>query len=205
MTDMRTAGWPIDLASVWVRERHTSMCILQVRDQATRGVPSSPLSFAERGREAGSSVTESLGRAFDVDWPLTPNTVAARDGCTVLWMAPGEWAITDLAAASVAERAVAACGSTLYLLTDVTDGRIGFDIGGALSRELLAKGCSLDLHPRVFRPGACAQTLLAQVPVLLYRTPGASETENAFRLHADVSVAAHLRSWFKDAALEFAS
>ena len=29
------------------------------------------------------------------------------------------------------------------------------------------KGCSLDLHPRSFRPGQCAQTLLARGGIIL--------------------------------------
>jgi sarcosine oxidase subunit gamma len=33
--------------------------------------------------------------------------------------------------------------------------------------DLLSKGCSLDLHPREWRAGMCAQTLLARVPVIL--------------------------------------
>ena len=115
----------------------------------------------------------------------------------------GQWIITDCPAAFAVERVAAACASALHLVSDVTDGRVCFTIGGGLSRELLAKGCSLDLHPGAFGLGACAQTLLAQVPVLLYRPGGASDDEAVFRLYADISVAWHLRRWFQDAALEF--
>lgn len=184
MTEIRGPAWPIELAMLRVRERSGSICILRIgRDDGTLAGP--------------------LGRVFDVSWPVEPNTTAAHGDLTVLWMAPGQWALADCPAASVAERAAQACGSTLHLVSDVTDGRVSFEISGARSRDLFAKGCSLDLHPRVFKPGACAQTLLAQVPVLLYRPPGAPDDEAIFRLYVDVSVAWHLRSWFQDATLEF--
>lgn len=184
MSEIRTIAWPIDLATLRVRERPGSICILRVH-------------------HFDNLSADSLGHAFGISWPVEPNTTASNDGYSVLWMAPGQWAITDIAAASVIERADVACGSTLHLVSDVTDGRACFEIAGALSRNLLAKGCSLDLHPQVFKPGASAQTLLAQVPVLLYRPQGAPDDEGIFRLYADVSVAWHLRRWFQDAALEF--
>lgn len=184
MSETRGSAWPIELAMLRVRERSGSICILRI------------------GRDDGT-LAEPLGRAFDVSWPVEPNTTAAHGDLTVLWMAPGQWAIMDCPAASVTERATDACGSMLHLVSDVTDGRVSFEISGALSRDLLAKGCSLDLHPRAFKPGACAQTLLAQVPVLLYRPREAPDDDAIFHLYADVSVAWHLRSWFQDAALEF--
>jgi heterotetrameric sarcosine oxidase gamma subunit len=33
---------------------------------------------------------------------------------------------------------------------------------------LLASGCPLDLHPRTWRSGMCAQTLFAKAPVILH-------------------------------------
>lgn len=184
MSEIHGPAWPIELATLRVRERPGSICMLRI------------------GRDDGM-LAESLGRAFEVSWPIEPSTTAARGDLTVLWMAPGQWAITDCSAVFVAERVANACGPTLHLVSDVTDGHVSFEITGARSREFLAKGCSLDLHSRVFRPGACARTLLAQVSVLLCRSRSTPDDEGIFRLYADVSVAWHLRSWFQDAAIEF--
>lgn len=184
MSELCTMRWPIELETLRIRERSGSICILSVHRH-------------------DSLSADPLGRAFGVSWPVEPNTMTTHDGYSVLWTAPGQWVIMDCPAATVVERAANACGSTLHLVSDVTDGRVGFEVEGALSRDLLSKGCSLDLHPRVFKAGACAQALLAQVPVLLYRPQGAPDATEIFRLYADVSVACHLRGWFRDAALEF--
>ena len=46
--------------------------------------------------------------------------------------------------------------------------RVPIELGGARRFELLSKGCSLDLDPRSWGTGRCAQTLLARVPVILH-------------------------------------
>ena len=60
--------------------------------------------------------------------------------------------------------------------------------------EVLAGGCALDLHPSVFPPGSCAQTLLARAQVILYRTD-----EHTFRILVRPSFADYLRAWLRDA------
>ena len=82
-------------------------------------------------------------------------------------------------------------GATRHV-ADVSHGRTVFAIAGPGAIGLLAHGCSLDLHPRVFAPGRCAQTLFAQVPALLHLR----SAEPRFDLHVDASHEAHLRHWF---------
>jgi sarcosine oxidase subunit gamma len=55
--------------------------------------------------------------------------------------------------------------------------------------ELLESGCGLDLHPRAWREGMCAQTLLARGPVLL------QERGTASRLFVRPSFAGYLVDW----------
>ena len=59
---------------------------------------------------------------------------------------------------------------------------------------MLARGCALDLHPSVFPPGRCAQTLVARAQVILYRPD-----EHTFRLLVRPSFADYLRAWLRDA------
>ena len=40
---------------------------------------------------------------------------------------------------------------------------------GETARNLIAKGCPLDLHPRVFAAGRCAQSVLAKADVTLHQ------------------------------------
>ena len=66
------------------------------------------------------------------------------------------------------------------------------------AREMLAKGCSLDLHPRVFAPGQCAQTLLQHANIMLESLDG-----GALRFYTDRSIAEWVAAWLEDAALEY--
>ena len=152
---------------------------------------------------AGPELHQALSREFGLPWPSQPNT-AVSHGATVLWLAPGEWGIAGLPGAAAAASAARACGPALHDVADVSDGRVQFDVSGTFARTLLSKGCSLDLHPRAFGPGACAQSLLAQVPVLITAVTAAG-TSAAYRLWADASFARYLRAWFSDAALEFSA
>jgi sarcosine oxidase subunit gamma len=142
----------------------------------------------------------ALGAAFGLAWPMAPNT-SAHGSASVLWLAPGEWAIIGIDPAVAARHAAATLDGALYHLADVSDGTVQFQIGGARSRDLLAKGCSLDLHARVFRPGACARTRFAQLHALLH-LPAAGDR---FDLFVDASVSAYLSAWLHDATIEFAT
>jgi sarcosine oxidase subunit gamma len=84
-------------------------------------------------------------------------------------------------------------------VVNVSDVRAVIELSGTRSRELLAKGCSLDLRPRSFRAGHCAQTVLAHASVLLQSTDAAP----VWRLYVRNSVANYLATWLLDAIAEF--
>jgi len=142
----------------------------------------------------------ALGDAFGIEWPTRPNTVARCQALSVLWLAPTEWMILGMPPAEAAAHASEALGPALHHVADVTDGWAIFNIDGAQSRDLIAKGCSLDLHPRAFAADACAQTLFAQCFAVLRR----AEQENAFQLMVDQPLAGHIQAWLADATAEFA-
>ena len=52
-------------------------------------------------------------------------------------------------------------------INDLSGGQIAIHLSGSDVPDLLAKGCTLDLHPSVFGVGACAQSGLAKTIVLL--------------------------------------
>ena len=152
-----------------------------------------------RVRAAEAAWVATALAVLGLDLPRAPNTVRLGDR-RLLWTGPGEWLLTaaegglpDLAAIG------AALGDIPYLLADITDGREVIALSGNNARALLAKGCSLDLHPRQFTTGQCAQTLLARVPVLLVQT----SDEPRFDLIVDRSLAAYLWDWIGVAAGSF--
>jgi len=84
-------------------------------------------------------------------------------------------------------------------VVDVSAARTTIAVDGARARDLLAHGCALDLDPRVFPVGRCAQTLLAHVPVIVVAT------DTGFRVMVRASYAHHLAQWLVDAATEYVS
>jgi len=112
--------------------------------------------------------------------PVAPNTVVGD----AIWLGPDEWLVLGGREEDYAEMPAA---------VDVSANRVCLELSGEGAADVLARGCALDLHPSVFPPGRCAQTLLARAQVILYRT------EDAFRLLVCPSFADYLRAWLTDA------
>lgn len=148
-----------------------------------------------RIRGASDETIAAVSAVLGSPLPLTPNRAAGGN----LWLAPGEWLLTS-ASDEILSRLAAALAGTTFHLTDVTQGRSVFAISGEYSRDLIARGCSLDLHPRVFEAGNCAQSLFAQVPALLHRV-----SEDLFHLYVDTSHEAYLLAWLKHVSQVFPS
>jgi len=118
-------------------------------------------------------------------FPLEPNTTATVGGETVLWLGPDEWLVLGGSEADHPQSAAA---------VDVSANRVILELQGGDAVDVLAQGCSLDLHPSVFAAGSCAQTLLARAQVILVRPD-----ENRFLVLVRPSFAPYLRAWLEDA------
>ncbi len=128
--------------------------------------------------------------------PLEPNRVAVMGAVRVLWLGPDEWLITapEGGDGGLSQRLARTEGA---VVTDLSSSRAAIAISGAASRRLLEKGCGIDLHPRAFGPGDCAQTLLARVPVIVDQVAPAP----AYRVFVRRSLARWLAGWLIDAAV----
>ena len=129
--------------------------------------------------------------------PLEPNRVTAMGTVRVLWQGPDEWLVTaEGDAPDLLPRLERAVARRSAALTDLSASRVVLEIAGSGARALFAAGCGLDLHPRAFGPGRCAQTLLARVPVILDQL----DDTPRFRLLVRRSYARWLGDWLVDAA-----
>ncbi len=144
---------------------------------------------------------EAVRSEIGFDLPTTPNTTASRDDICALWLGPDEWLLTTPGREDAALFARLGGGLAGHhaAAVDVSDARSVLLLRGARARDVLAKGCSLDLHPRQFRPGHCAQTGLARAGVLIHQTG----EEPAYDIYVDRSFAEYLWMWLEDAAAEF--
>ncbi|MGQ4365121.1 sarcosine oxidase subunit gamma [Streptomyces sp. SAS_272] len=152
--------------------------------------------------DAKGSAADAVGLALGVQLPLEPNAVARAGGSTALWLGPDEWLLVAPAGGQrdLERRIRAAAGDDPVAVTDVSAQRTTFLVSGPRARDVLAHGCSLDLHPRAFGPGRCAQTTLgrAQVVLVARDDPGAG-----FWVLVRSSFAGYLADWLLDAATEY--
>jgi sarcosine oxidase, subunit gamma len=131
----------------------------------------------------------AAGLAFPL--PTDPNTWTSGGGREALWLGPDEWLVVGPpgSAPAVAAELARALEGGHHAVVDTSATRAVVELAGEGRLDLLAQGCGLDLHPRAWRPGCCAQTLLARVPVLL------QERQDATRVFVRASFAAHLADW----------
>jgi sarcosine oxidase subunit gamma len=129
--------------------------------------------------------------------PLAPNRVTAMGPLRALWLGPDEWLlVAEGAALDLVPRLERAVIDRRAAVSDLSSSRVIIDIRRSDARALLAAGCGLDLHPRAFGPGHCAQTLLARVPVILDQLDEAPH----YRVLVRRSHARWLYAWLIDAA-----
>ena len=125
--------------------------------------------------------------------PPGPGRPAGGRGFPV-WLAPGEWLLAA-EADELISRLAPVCRHTLHHIVDVTDGHAEFVLDGRNAAELLATGCSIDLHPRLFPPGTASRTLLHQIPVLI-----TAIARESFSVLFDVSYQSYLSDRLREAA-----
>jgi sarcosine oxidase, subunit gamma len=152
-----------------------------------------------RADTADKKIAAAVKKALGVALPAKPLTSAAGDKATACWLGPDEWMV--LCAEEEREALQAALETALAGLhasvVDVSDAYLGFAITGEKATELLAKGCSLDLHPTAFPEGRVARTTLAKADITLLRTA------EGFRLYVLRSFADYTGLWLEDAAREY--
>lgn len=129
--------------------------------------------------------------------PLVPNSSVAAGARMALWLGPDQWLIV-LPPADPVPLAHALAGHQASVV-DVSDLRALFELAGPRARDVLRKGCAVDLHPREFRPGCCALTALARVRAAIRQ----ADERPAYQVWAERSYAEYLWNWLMDAMREF--
>ncbi len=150
--------------------------------------------------EDGTALAAAAG-VLGAALPLTPNTTASAGERTILWLGPDEWLASGPAAdaAPLAGALAAALAGRHHAVCDVSAMYATLALSGTNAREVLMKGCRLDLHPRAFAPGACMQTALAKAQVILHR----SGEESSYEITVRNSFSVYLATWLLDAMAEY--
>ena len=147
-----------------------------------------------------TDVRGRLARALGFGLPLEPNTAAGDPaGRHALWLGPDEWLVVGPPGTEGRLEATLrkALGGAFGAVVEVSANRLVIELEGPTARETLESGCSIDLHPRAFGPGRCAQTLLARTNVLIHQV----SDEPRYRLYLRPSFEGYIRAWLADAAV----
>lgn len=146
-----------------------------------------------RGGQALEAAERILGQAI----PAAANTFTAGEH-EVYWLGPDEWLIVTGAerVPSLDNELAEALDGFHAAVNDVSGGNVELHVSGLDARTVLAKGCALDLHPREFAPGQCAQTGLGRAAVLL----AARDDPTACAIVVRRSFSDYLRRWLANAA-----
>lgn len=174
------------------------------RTQQAGGVTVSELPFLAhinlRGEPSDPAFLQAAESVLGTALPLEANTVAQGSNSSVFWFGPNEWLIVAPGdqEQTIAKGLRAALEGQFAAVTEVTGGQTVLVLWGPDARTLLEKGCPLDLHPREFKPGQCAQTRLAKSPILLYGLEDGRYLVVVRRSFSD-----YLWLWLEDAAREF--
>lgn len=158
-----------------------------------------------RGDAADKAFLSGVEAALGQGLPTENNTFSSGEH-RVYWLGPDEWLVAtgDSAVRDVVARLEASLARLHAAVNDVTGGNVAVHLTGGCARDLLAKGCTLDLHPAVFGVGACAQSGLGKANVLI----GMLDGTPTFEIIVRRSFADYLEGWLRhagrDRGIEFA-
>ncbi len=209
------------MVETYLRQSALAHLGLDGRAEASRGAAG--VALAERPHRGmvnlrldpkNAEAMAAFEAAFGFALPTQPNTSAGNGEASALWLGPDEWWIVSPgpgpeAGPELADKLRAALADRFAAVTEVGESRTCIRIAGPKARALLQKGCPLDLHPRAFGAGQCAQTCLAKATVAIHLVADESAADGsvaagpAFEVYVLRSFAEYLWAWLEDAGREY--
>lgn len=127
-----------------------------------------------RGDAADAAFVQAVRQATGAQVPARANTVAQGDGCDALWLGPDEWLVRSKQpqAAQIEKKLAAALAGQYASAVDVGSGYTVLRVQGTHVREVISRGCPLDLHPKTLAPGQCAQSHYFKASIVLIPVAG---------------------------------
>jgi sarcosine oxidase subunit gamma len=145
---------------------------------------------------AGPPLDAMLG-TFQIQRLPDVGAIRSAGGSFLLGTGFGRWLLIVEEKAADTARTLEHVADAFDIALEAADAWTQFAISGSAALDLLAKGCALDLHPRVFSKDVCATTRFAQARCVLFRAA------NSHRLLVGRSYAVSLAEWLVEAAEEF--
>ena len=163
-----------------LRLRRCATDVVEVAAQSGRGAD------LERVAAGRGTILPAFGRAL-----------LAADRAAIC-LRPARWLLLSPPAppGDCAAAWAAACAG-VGAAVDLSSGLVALHLAGPAVREVLARGCRLDLDPSMFPPGRAAATIMAQVSAMLVATRA------GVLLLTPSSTARHFAEWLEHTAAPF--
>jgi sarcosine oxidase subunit gamma len=126
-----------------------------------------------------------------------PGKSAISGARSALWVGSDRWLIVEEGRTGLVAAMERIPAETLAV-TDLSHARAVLRLSGPCVREVLAKGCAVDLHPRSAGAGACFVTALARHAAILHIVEAATVDAYVYR-----SFGQDLVDWLTVAAAEY--
>lgn len=112
--------------------------------------------------------------AANLGFPTEPNTAKTSGDRDVLWLGPDEWLIVGApgGANAIMDELEASIAGIHRSVVDVSANRAVIELAGPSRYDLLASACPIDLHPRSWGNGRCAQSVFGAAQILLQEREG---------------------------------
>ncbi|MFP4894369.1 sarcosine oxidase subunit gamma [Paraburkholderia sp. EG304] len=129
-----------------------------------------------RGDTRDAAFVRAVEQVIGCKPPEKANTVARGNGYDMVWLGPDEWLVRSETAHDATRTAPllallgAAFAGVFASAVDVGSGYTVLEIKGTRTRDVLARGCPLDLHPKLFGVGQCAQSHYFKASITLLPT-----------------------------------
>ena len=154
-----------------------------------------------RGDSADETFQAEVERVIGARAPIKSNAVSRVGDTLVAWLGPDEWLVVsppDVKDGLAAKLQEALTGLHVSV-NDISGGQTIIRLRGARARDVLSKGCPVDLHPRAFGAGQCAQSHIAKSNALIIQLDDTPTYDVIVRR----SFADYLARWLKHAGMEY--
>ncbi len=115
-----------------------------------------------------SALVAAVREQFKSELPLLPRRVEAAQ-FAFIWMGYDQWLVSRRAGAMLAIEPQLDILRPLAAICELSDSRAIVRISGVQARRTLAKGVAIDLHPRAFKTGDCAVTMVGHIGATLWQ------------------------------------
>jgi heterotetrameric sarcosine oxidase gamma subunit len=148
------------------------------------------------GANGDRALADRFVSRYGIEPPDTPRIVSGAR-LDLVWAGPSQWLAVSVRPEMPAEIAEALQG--IAAVSDQTDSRAVLRLRGPHIRDVLAKGCPVDLHPRAFHRGDTFITAIGGIGVQVWW----ADVDDALHISVPRSMAGSFWSWLLPSAQEF--